>query len=329
MRVFPNGLGFSILLASSLTLAWFSKDSANVFGQWGGGIFNHAAIILIFFLQGYKMKRTELFKIWHQPGHTIRVQVGIFLGPALIVLCAWFFDLLTPQWLPPFILLACLPTTIASSVVFSEKAGGDPGFTLGQATLSNLLGPVIVFFAWVYLQGDLTDLYGTRIVDLIGLSLPKIICFTVIPIMIGWWIAQRHPCFASKSWGKWIIGNVPLICIAWLAYLAMGQVLSQVDAQICLQLFGELLLPLSLGWGALAIFAWLWSQGAEMNRERRVSAFFCVTQKSLATGLPMIQILGGAECQDFVFWVFPLILFHFIQLLLGFPILHLLKRESK
>ena len=146
MRVFPNGLGFSILLASSLTLAWFSKDSANVFGQWGGGIFNHAAIILIFFLQGYKMKRTELFKIWHQPGHTIRVQVGIFLGPALIVLCAWFFDLLTPQWLPPFILLACLPTTIASSVVFSEKAGGDPGFTLGQATLSNLLGPVIVFF---------------------------------------------------------------------------------------------------------------------------------------------------------------------------------------
>ena len=105
------------------------------------------------------MKRTELFKIWHQPGHTIRVQVGIFLGPALIVLCAWFFDLLTPQWLPPFILLACLPTTIASSVVFSEKAGGDPGFTLGQATLFQLALGLLLFFLRGFICRETLQIY--------------------------------------------------------------------------------------------------------------------------------------------------------------------------
>ena len=54
--VFRYSLAFESYLA-----AWGSpKILHNVFGQWGGGIFNHAAIILIFFLQGYKMKRTEL-----------------------------------------------------------------------------------------------------------------------------------------------------------------------------------------------------------------------------------------------------------------------------
>ncbi|MDG1138958.1 MAG: bile acid:sodium symporter [Opitutales bacterium] len=329
MRVFPNGLGFSILLATSLTLAWASKDFAYDCARWGGGICSDAAIILIFFLQGYKMNRGELAKVRYQSGQTIRVQVGILLCPALVVFCCWFLGLVVPQWLSPFILLAFLPTTIASGVVFSEKAGGDPGFALGQATLSNLLGPAIVFFLWVCLHGNHTGLSINNLVDHIGFTLIEIFCFTALPLLIGSWVAGNYPLLKRKSWGSWIIGKIPVVCIAWLAYLAMSEVLANVETHVCVQLFKELLFPLSLGWGTLAIIAWFWSQGKEMDQERRISSFFCITQKSLATGLPMIQILVGAENQDFVLWVFPLILFHFIQLLFGIPVLHLLRRIDR
>ena len=326
MRVFPNGIGFSIFLGMSILAAWGSPDFAEICGAWRGGILKDIAVIIIFFIQGYKIKPDWLGEVWRRPGNTIRTQLGIWICPAAVVFTCQALGLLLPAWFSSFILLACLPTTIASCVVYSEKAGGDSNFALVQATLSNLAAPAFIFLAWVCLQGRNSGLSWETFLDLTVSTVPSLFCLTALPLLFGWRVAQRARYLDGTPWGNWISQKGPLISIAWLAYLAMGQVFSEVEPITCLELSRELVPPLTIGWLGLAVFAWLWSYGGEMSQASRLAVFFCVSQKSLATGLPMIQILVGAESQAVVYWVFPLIIFHFIQLLLGIPVLSLLRK---
>ena len=53
------------------------------------------------------------------------------------------------------------------------------------------------------------------------------------------------------------------------------------------------------------------------ERKRRLPAFFCSSQKSLAVGLPMGQLLFGLEHPKLFFLLLPLIFYHMLQLLVG------------
>ena len=326
MRVFPNGVGFSIFLGMGILAAWGFQDFTQICGAWGGGVLKKSAVILIFFIQGYKIKPDLMADAWLRPGNTLRTQLGIWICPAVVVFGFKAMGLLEPAWFPSFILLACLPTTIASCVVYSEKAGGNANFALAQATVSNLVAPVFIFLAWVCLQGMSPGLSWETFRELAASVFLSLFCFTALPLLVGWVFAQKITCLDATPWGNWITQKVPLISIAWLAYLAMGQVLSDIEPVSCLKLSQELVPPLTIGWLGLAVLAWLWSYGGKMNQANRLAVFFCVSQKSLATGLPMIQILVGAESQALVYWVFPLIIFHFIQLILATPVLCLLRK---
>ena len=81
------------------------------------------------------------------------------------------------------------------------------------------------------------------------------------------------------------------------------------------------LFPLVAGWIILVFLSLVWSRCVERPFERRVAILFCLSQKSLAMGLPMLQILSDGSNASFSYWLIPLVLFHFIQLLLGIPLI--------
>ena len=65
----------------------------------------------------------------------------------------------------------------------------------------------------------------------------------------------------------------------------------------------------SSGW----VFSTRWSN----NREIQVSQFFCLSQKSLAMGLPIASVIFSESQQELFSITLPLFCIHFLQLLIG------------
>ena len=56
--------------------------------------------------------------------------------------------------------------------------------------------------------------------------------------------------------------------------------------------------------------------------------FFCLSQKSLAMGVPMIQILSGGSGMELAYWMMPILVFHLIQLVFGIPLIAGMKNRN-
>ena len=54
---------------------------------------------------------------------------------------------------------------------------------------------------------------------------------------------------------------------------------------------------------------------------KRSEVVFCLSQKSLAMGVPMIQILTSGSGKELAYWMIPILVFHLIQLVFGIPLI--------
>ena len=168
----------------------------------------------------------------------------------------------------PCFFSAILPTTIASCVVFSRNAGGNADYALGHATLSNLLGILLVPFLWF---GSFAN-GGT-----FGFLFLKIFTLVMAPCFVGWFLARIFP-FLKEISGKEWYGQVPMLGIAFLVYLSMCDGLYSTDKEIFLLMLREVF-PFCLAFVVLLhLSGWLFSTRWSKNREIQVSQFFCLSQ---------------------------------------------------
>ena len=130
-RVFPNGTGFVAILGLLLGWAWIDPKAAVSGGPVITGLFANFLIVVIFFLQGWRLRPARMFEVWAD-GYTLWItQIAIIATPVALVLSGWAVGVISEEKLSPFLLLACLPTTISSCVVYARGAGGDGDYALG------------------------------------------------------------------------------------------------------------------------------------------------------------------------------------------------------
>ena len=327
MRVFPNGFGFAALLVLEIYSAWVWPEIAHGVNDWAGGFLSKFVLLSLFFLQGLKMEMKKLFGAFENPLKLVAVQVGVFICPILMVFIGYSLDFFEPGWLNAFILLAFLPTTISSSVVYTQYAHGDADFALGQSTISNLISPLVVLLVWGCLQEEKLQLIETGGMELVAVVFPKVFLLTLLPCLLGWRLSL-HPSVQKgvRSNGGSNLKYFPSVGISCLVFFSMGQVISIEGRETCLEFADELLFPLVAGWIILVLLSLVWSRCVEKPFERRVAILFCLSQKSLAMGLPMLQILSEGHNASFSYWLIPLVLFHFIQLLFGIPLIGFLRK---
>ena len=156
---------------------------------------------------------------------------------------------------------------------------------------------------------------------------PKVFILTLLPCFLGWWLSL-HPSVpkrVSSNSGSYL-KYFPSVGISCLVFFSMGQVISIEGRETCVKYAEELLSPLVAGWIILVLLSLVWSRCVEKPFERRVAILFCLSQKSLAMGLPMLQILSDGQNASFSYWLIPLVLFHFIQLLFGIPLIGFLRK---
>ena len=203
--------------------------------------------------------------------------------------------------------LCALPSTVSSSVAMTATARGNVAGAVFNATLSSLIGIVVtpLWVAWVMKTTGEPVPIGPVIVDLLKwLVLPLAVGQALRPWLGGW--AQRH---------KPRISVVDRLTILMLVYTSMCDSFKQgvwsghgtgqlvLITAVCAALFALVMVLTASVARALGF-----------NREDRITAMFCGSKKTLASGVPMAKLIFGAH-PGIGLILLPIMIYHPLQLI--------------
>ncbi|PLR19335.1 bile acid:sodium symporter [Caulobacter zeae] len=263
------------------------------------------AIALLFFLHGAKLSREAVVAgVTHWRLHLTILAFTFVLFP-ILGLAISKVGVLTPTMAAGMVFLACLPSTVQSSIAFTSIGRGNVAAAVCAASASNLFG----IFLTPVLVGLLMNAHG----DVGGWdSIKSIIIQLLLPFIAGQ--------IARPLVGKWIekhktlVGRVDRGSILLVVYSAFSAAVveglwrkvSPLELITLLLVCGVLL--------TLVMLATMW--GARLlgfSKADEVAIVFCGSKKSLATGVPMAGILFPGATAGVL--VLPLMIFHQIQLM--------------
>ncbi|OAX77418.1 hypothetical protein ACJ72_08284 [Emergomyces africanus] len=167
----------------------------------------YGAVALIFLISGLSIPKDKLLK--HLLNYRLHLQAqgisflvipAIMTGLVRLIDATDYAEKVDRSVLAGYIILACLPTTIASNVVMTRAAGGDEAASLVEVFIANILGPFVTpgwavalmpksaaFDVWKESNGDLQGMYQSVFKGL-GLSV-------FLPLAVGqlvrWKWAER------------------------------------------------------------------------------------------------------------------------------------------
>ncbi|MBD9413395.1 bile acid:sodium symporter [Pseudomonas sp. PDM16] len=291
----------AVVLAASLLPA---EGQAVVAVDW----ITNLAIALLFFLHGAKLSRSAIIAgAGHWRLHLLVFACTFIAFPLLgLALRPILAPLVGPELYLGMLYLCALPATVQSAIAFTSLARGNVPAAICSAAASSLFG----IFLTPLLVTLLLDVHGdgASTLDAIG----KITVQLLLPFIAGQ-IARR--------WiGDWVGRNKH-----WLRFVDQGSILLVVygafSAAVVEGLWHQVPLPamagLVLACCVLLALALLVTHGAArlcgFELEDRITILFCGSKKSLATGVPMAQVLFAGSSIGLL--ILPLMLFHQIQLM--------------
>lgn len=289
------------------------------FGSKGGLLYPELStsigVWLIFFLQGIALPTSELTSGYSPKRlHAFVLSWNYIIFPIVVGVLLLPLSLAVPNELRlGFWLLAILPTTVSSAVVFSTVSKGNTSNAIFSTVFSNLLSVLLVpAGAVAYLSVE----------SGVSLSLSplfsKLFLLIVAPLILGQLVRKWLPNISAsianrtKGFGNWII--VFIVHCAFAQSVSSG-FLIQLGLFSIFKVISITILILLV----VSQLVWWSSSLINLSKEQRISAFFCSSQKSLATGLPLTtSILALAPgLVDAASVLIPLMCYHPAQLILA------------
>lgn len=303
-RLLPDNFTLTLLAVVLIATLLPASGQAAVVFEW----ITNLAIALLFFLHGAKLSRQAILAgASHWRLHLLVFTCTFVLFPLLgLLLKPLMAPLIGTELYLGMLYLCALPATVQSAIAFTSLARGNIPAAICSAAASSLLGIFLTPLLVALLMGVEGDSGST--LDAIG----KISLQLLLPFVLGQ-IAQR--------WiGGWVNKNK-----SWLKYVDQSSILLVVYTAFSAAVIGGLwqevplvtLLALVLACCVLLALALLLThllgKWLGFNQEDRITILFCGSKKSLATGVPMAQVLfaGGAIGM----LILPLMLFHQFQLM--------------
>ncbi|MDA7644761.1 bile acid:sodium symporter [bacterium] len=321
--------GFLAGLLGMVGLAWLLPDLGAQGGLFRSELARPIAVFLIFFIQGMALP-TEDFRrgVTQLNLHSFVLSWNYLAFPLIIWIgLHWGGAFLRPELRFGFLYLAILPTTITSAVFFTSVGRGDVAGAVFSTTISNLASVFLVPMGVAML---LVDGAGSDVsIQTMFLKLCKLI---ILPMFIGQCLRPflKFIFPLLKPWFK----RTTTASIFFIMYCTFCDGVRRAAWE-------------QLGWGAVAVafvgalailliasaLVWWTSGWLSLSPKGRVAAYFCGSQKSLATGVPMaasIFPIGGtvASIPDISVIVLPLMCYHFLQLAMATHIANRFARRS-
>lgn len=307
--------GFVLCLFAAVALAFVWPAPAGSEGPDWVGTAADLAVALIFLMQGLSLATRKMLA----GGRPLRLHVFVLgwnfiLFPLLAgLLNAPLAALLGQELSMGLWMLAILPTTIASATALTAASGGSVPQAIFASIFSNLLAIVLVpLLAMAYLSN------ASGVEFSLFPVFAKLCWIVLLPLLLGQCLRRccRDIAIAISQRARWL----PQTAILYIVYLSFAETVADGHLEalstehLVATLLAVILLLLLVSWGV-----WRSSQWINLQKDERIAGFYTASQKSIATGLPLLTTVFAAASLplDTGLVLVPLLFYHPLQLLLG------------
>jgi sodium/bile acid cotransporter 7 len=266
------------------------------------------AIALLFFLHGAKLSRTAIIAgAMHWRLHILVFTCTFVLFP----IAGWVSrPLLLPLLGAPLyvgiLYLCALPGTVQSAIAFTSIARGNIPAAVCSASASSIIGIVVtpLLVGWMIgATGASTSTLDAILHISVQLLLPFVAGHLLRP-WVGAWIDRNHGWLSAVDQGS-------ILLVVYTAFSAsvIGGLWKMVPPMALVLLAVVCCVLLAV---ALVTTTYL-ARRFGFGKEDEITIVFCGSKKSLATGVPMAQVLFAGSAVGPA--LLPLMVFHQIQLM--------------
>ncbi|MBY8928174.1 bile acid:sodium symporter [Pseudomonas sp. Wu6] len=303
-RFLPDN--FTLALIATVILASLLPASGQTAVAFGW--VTNLAIALLFFLHGAKLSRQAIVAgAGHWRLHLLVFSLTFVLFPLLgLALKPLLSPLIGNDLYMGILYLCALPATVQSAIAFTSLARGNIPAAICSAAASSLFGifltPLLVTLL-LNVHGD----GGSTVDAILKISVQLLLPFVAGQIARRWigdWVGR------NKSWLKFVDQGSILLVV----YGAFSEAVNEgIWHQIPLWELGGLVLACCVLLALVLVASALLGKAFGFSQEDRITILFCGSKKSLATGVPMAQVLFAGASMGVL--ILPLMLFHQIQLM--------------
>lgn len=303
-RFLPDN--FTLMLITVVIIASFLPATGQV--AVGFGWLTNIAIALLFFLHGAKLSRESIIAgAGHWRLHLLVFGLTFVLFPLLgLALKPVLSPLIGKDLYMGILYLCALPATVQSAIAFTSLARGNIPAAICSAAASSLFG-IFLTPLLVTLLLNVHGEGGSTLDAIVKISVQLLLPFIAGQIMrrwIGAWVGR------NKNWLKFVDQGSILLVV----YGAFSEAVSEgIWQKTPIWDLAGLVVVCCLLLTLVLVAATLLSKLFGFNQEDRITILFCGSKKSLATGVPMAQVLFAGSTIGLL--ILPLMLFHQIQLM--------------
>ena len=287
------------------------------------GMITNVAIAILFFLHGAKLSREAIVEgVLHWKLHAVVFAFTFLIFPILGLLAKpILLPVLGQQLYWGFLFMCFLPSTVQSSIAFTSVAKGNVAAAVCSASFSNLVGMFITpIMVSLFIFGQSKHDYDptSSIIQITLLLLVPFIAGQVLrPYIFP--LMQKVPSIV-KAFDQ---GTILMVVYGAFSAAVVAGLWSQVSwiTLFFLILACSVLLTIIMLLG-LYIPKWM-----GFNRTDQIAIFFCGSKKTLASGVPMAQILFIGQPIGMI--VLPIMIFHQIQLMVCGVIANYWSKQKK
>ena len=273
------------------------------------GTFIDWGIVIIFLLYGLKLNLREVLNDVKNWKLHLLVQIATFVLFPLLVMPFYkiaqgneFYVL----WLSIYF-LACLPSTVSSSVVMVSIAKGNVPSAIFNASISGLIG----IFATPMLMHPFMESSSGGAVDQVAI-IQQLLLKVLLPIVLGLLLNPLCKKFIER-YGK-LIGKFDRLIILLIVYESFSTAfVNRIFGSVPPITFAIIAVAV-VGMFFIVYYLLQWaSHRLHFNREDTITTTFCGSKKSLVHGSLFMMVLGIPD-DNKVMFLLPIMLYHSFQL---------------
>lgn len=314
MRAWLAKRWFLLLLAGGATLALLRPRALD----WIDALDPRGVVALALFLMAWIMPGRQLLGVLARPWPALWALV---LSAGAVPATAFLLMPLLPTAFGiGLLLIASVPCTLASAVLWTRRAGGDEAVVLVVILLTTST-------SWLTTTAWLSFGTGTALeIDAAAMML-DLLLLLVGPVGLGQACRSLGPLARAAQRGRTVWGVVAqllILAILLKATVKIGERLA-VESDPALAWWAVATAGLCLGLHLAALLAGLWSSALlGFARPQRIAVAFACSQKTL----PVAMLLFERYFQAYPLAVLPLAFYHFGQLIVDTFVADALARSA-
>jgi sodium/bile acid cotransporter 7 len=206
-----------------------------------------------------------------------------------------------------FLFMCFLPSTVQSSIAFTSVAKGNVASAVCSASFSNIIGMFITpILVSVFILGKSEHEFDPTS------SIIQITLLLLLPFVLGQLfrpLVYPHMIKVPRLVKSFDQGSILMVVYGAFSSAVVAGLWNEVSWQTLLLL----VLACSVFLTVIMLLAYYLPKVFGFNRKDQIAIFFCSSKKTLASGVPMAQILFIGQPLGMI--VLPIMIFHQIQLM--------------